>query len=256
MTCSSIGAEANTFSICAVDPATGEAGVAVASRCLSVGGLVPFARPGVGAIASQAFVNPVCGPKGLALLAKGLSAQETIDRLTEADFVLAAPGSETDRVMIEHEMTEEGADFTIDSAREKKLYFTSRIRQLGVVDREGNAAVHTGARVSPWCGSIVGDGFCCQGNLLAGEQVISDMATAFERARGAGKTMVAQLLAALEAGDEAGGDKRGKQAAGMLVVRDRGGWTGSDAYCDLRVDDHADPVAELARILNKIGMAG
>ena len=243
---------ANTFSICAVDPATGEAGVAVASKCLSVGAHVPYAEPGVGAIATQAMINPDYGPAGLSLLRKGLPADKVVRRLTDADVTITAPGDRQAEIIRGEGMSEEGADFFRD-ADGRIVWLTSRIRQLGVVDRAGKAAVHTGERTQPWAGSIVGEGFCCQGNMLAGERVIAAMAGAFGKNRKAGKSLVSPLLAAIQAGEAAGGDKRGKQAAAIIVVRHRGHWTGSDRWCDVRVDDHAEPVNELTRILEARG---
>jgi uncharacterized Ntn-hydrolase superfamily protein len=244
---------ANTFSICAVNPATGEAGVAVASKCLSVGALVCYARPGVGALATQACVNPDFGPQGLDLLAGGLSSEEVVRRLTDQDVTVTADEEVYRKLYGGEGMTVEGADFFRDSASNQIVWLSRRIRQLGVVDRTGRAATFTGERTQPWSGDITGDGFCCQGNLLAGEEVVRTMAEAFERERGSSEHLVAPLLAAIAAGDAAGGDKRGKQAAAILVVRDRGHWSGSDNWCNVRVDDHADPVGELARILRKVG---
>lgn len=246
---------AHTFSICAVDPETGEAGVAVASKCLSVGAYVCFAAPGVGAIATQATCNLDYGPQGLALLSKGLSAEAVVQRLTEQDVTVTPDEPRFIDPYRSDQLTEEGVDFFRDGRKGQILWLTRRIRQLGVVDRTGRAATHNGARIFDWSGSVTGDGFCCQGNLLAGEQVIASMAEAFRRQRGRRKanSLVPALLAALEAGDKAGGDKRGKQAAAMFVVRDRGHWTRSDRWCDVRVDDHAEPVAELGRILRKVG---
>ena len=131
------------------------------------------------------------------------------------------------------------------------MWLTHRIRQLGIVDAKGRAATHTGACTSPWAGAVTGDGFSVQGNMLACEEVVSAMAEAY--AKDSGSSMVVRLMAALEAGEAAGGDNRGKQAAGILVTRESGHWTGTDRYCDLRVDDHAEPVAELCRILTKVG---
>jgi len=246
-------ARANTFSICAVDPKTGEAGVAVASKCLSVGALVCYAEPGVGAIATQATVNPRYGPDGLALLRKGIPAEEVVRRLTEQDAIATPDEDRYVKQYAGEDLTEEGTDFFRDRAGKRLVWLTSRMRQLGVVDREGRAATHNGARIVPWSGSITGPGLSCQGNMLAGEKVVADMAATFQASRSAGRPLVAALLAALEAGEAAGGDKRGKQAAAMLVVRDRGHWTGSDRWCDVRVDDHAEAVTELARILKKVG---
>ena len=245
---------ANTFSICAVRPDIGEAGVAVASRCLAVGALVPFARPGVGAIASQACVNPDYGPKGLELLAGGFSPKEVIERLTREDLTVTEPDTTLANVLAAEGLTEEGVDFARDVERERTVWFTSRIRQLGVVDRHGRSAAFTGTKAQAWAGSITGEGFSCQGNLLTGQDVLEAMVDAFEQRRSA--SMADQLLAALLAGDQAGGDRRGKQAAGVLIVRDRAHWTGSDRRIDLRVDDHTDPVAELARIMGTAGLLG
>jgi len=244
---------ANTFSICAVDADTGEAGVAVASKCLSVAAHVCYAAAGVGAVATQALVNPGYGPEGLRLLAQGVPAEDVVRRLTDQDVTVTPDDERHVKLYTDEQMTEEDTDFFRDKAGGRIVWLTSRIRQLGVVDRTGRAATHNGARIFDWSGSVTGKGFCCQGNLLAGRKVIADMAETFQQARGRSEHLAAPLLAALEAGDAAGGDKRGKQAAGMLVVRDRSHWSGSDRWCDVRVDDHADPVAELGRILRKVG---
>jgi uncharacterized Ntn-hydrolase superfamily protein len=244
---------AATFSICTVDPDTGAGGVAVASRCLAVGGLVPFARPGVGAIASQACCHAPYGIRGLELLARGMPPAEALEKLTTEDVTILDEGDRRGQVLGNEGMTEEGVDFARDGERGKTVWFTSRIRQVGMVDRGGNAANHNGERIQDWAGSLAGRGFCCQGNLLAGEQVVAAMAEAFEAGRRAGEPMVARLSTALEAGEAAGGDRRGKQAAGILIATHEGGWTGTDRFCDLRVDDHEDPVAELGRILRKAG---
>jgi uncharacterized Ntn-hydrolase superfamily protein len=203
-------AVANTFSICAYDPDTKEWGVAVASKYLAVGSAVPWAKAGVGAVATQAAVNVALGPKGLELLEKGKSAEEVVKQLTEED---------------------KGKD----------------ARQLGVVDAKGEAANFTGPKCNAWAGAKSGKHYTCQGNLLAGEDVAKDMAAAFEEAKG---PLAWRLMAALEAGEKAGGDKRGKQSAAILVVREGRGPNGiGDRYVDFRVDDHAKPVEELARIL-------
>lgn len=200
-----------TFSICAYDPEKKEWGVAVASKYLAVGSAVPFAQADVGALATQSFVNVKFGPDGLKLLAEGKNAQETIDTLLAAD-------------------------------RGKEQ------RQLGIVDKEGRVANFSGTACIPWAGAKAGKYYTCQGNLLAGPQVVEEMAKAFEEAKG---PLAWRLIAALEAGDKAGGDKRGKQSAAILVVRHKGGPLGmSDRYIDLRVDDHKEPIPELARILN------
>jgi len=202
-----------TFSIAAFDPRTGDLGVAVQSKFLAVGTVVPWARAGVGAVATQAWANPAFGPEGLALLADGSSAEETVRALVDAD-----------------------------EGRER--------RQVGVVDAGGQAASYTGKGCFPWAGGVEGDGFCCQGNILAGEAVVKDMAAAFTRAREAGEGELADwLVAALRAGQAAGGDRRGRQSAALLVVREGAGYGGTDRYVDLRVDDHATPIEELARLL-------
>jgi uncharacterized Ntn-hydrolase superfamily protein len=203
---------ANTFSIVAYDPDKKEWGVAVASRVLAVGAIVPYAKAGVGAIATQSYANVKYGPDGLKLLAEGKSAKEVVKELTDAD-------------------------------KEKE------VRQLGIVDAKGNPASYTGGKCNPWAGEKAGKHYTCQGNLLAGEAVVTDMAKAFEEAKG---PLAWRLMAALKAAEKAGGDKRGKQSAAILVVRDKGGYGGmNDRYIDLRVDDHEDPIPELARILGK-----
>lgn len=200
----------STFSIAAFDPAENAFGVAVASKFLAVGAVVPFAKAGVGAIATQSYANLSYGKDGLKMLARGMSAQEVVNRLT--------------------------AD---DDHREQ--------RQLGVVDRMGNAATYTGAGCYDWAGGVTGNGFAAQGNILASAQVVPAMARAFEAATG---DLAARLLAALSAGDDAGGDKRGKQGAALYVVKPGGSYGGyTDRYIDLRVDDHAEPTRELARLL-------
>ena len=200
----------STFSIVAYDPAAGQWGVAVQSKFLAAGAVVPFAQAGVGAVASQANANGSFGPRGLALLAQGLAAEEVVRQLLADD-----PLRDT--------------------------------RQLGVVDSQGRAAAHTGQRCMDWAGHHVGSGYCCQGNILAGAAVVAEMARAFESTGG---MLGGRLVAALEAGQAAGGDRRGQQAAGLLVVQVRGGLGGyNDRLIDLRVDEHATPIAELKRIL-------
>src|SRR6266568_455028 len=199
-----------TFSIVAYDAEGQEWGVAVASKFLAVGSVVPWAKAGVGAIATQSHANTTYGPKGLELLSEGKSADEVIKRLTDEDT---------------------GKD----------------VRQVGIIDAKGNAATFTGAKCMVWAGGKTGKHYACQGNILAGEAVVDDMAKAFEEAKGA---LAWRLLAALEAAEKAGGDKRGKQSAAILVVREKGGYSGfNDRMIDFRVDDHATPVQELARIL-------
>jgi len=204
----------STFSIVARDPETGDLGIAVASKFLAVGAVVPWARADLGAVAMQSFANVAYGPDGLALLATGKSATEALAMLTKAD---------------------ERAAF----------------RQAGIVDAKGRAATFTGERCKPWAGGKIGDGWTAQGNLLAGAGVVEAMGTAFDKARAVGEGELAEwLLAALAAGDAAGGDKRGRQSAALLVVRAKGGYAGgNDRYIDLRVDDHGAPAAELRRLL-------
>jgi uncharacterized Ntn-hydrolase superfamily protein len=199
-----------TFSIVAHDPRNGDLGVAVASKFLAVGSVVPWAQAGAGAVATQALANIGYGPRGLALLAAGRTAAETLAALL--------------------------AD---DPQREH--------RQVGVVDGRGGAAAHTGSACFPWAGHRVGAGYAAQGNILAGEAVVAAIAAAFERAEG---ELAERLLAALQAGDDAGGDRRGRQSAALYVARAGGSYGGVlDRYIDLRVDDHPDPMPELARLL-------
>ncbi len=198
-----------TFSIVAADTVNGELGVAVASRFLAVGSVVPWAEAGVGAVATQAIANTAFGPEGLRLLAAGQDAPHALNQLLGGD-----PQPE--------------------------------IRQVGMVDAGGHSATFTGGRCESWAGGIRGPGFAVQGNFLAGEDVVRDMADAFQNTKG---SLAERLLAALQAGDKAGGDKRGKQAAALLVVKPRGGYRGgNDRYVDLRVDDAEDPVARLTRL--------
>jgi len=203
-----------TFSIVARDAKTGDLGIAVASKFLAVGAVVPWAKAGVGAIATQSYANVKYGPEGLALLADGKGAPEALDALTKED------------------------------ARRDR-------RQAGIVDAKGSAATYTGARCFAWAGGKTGDGWAAQGNILVGESVVDAMGEAFDKARAKGDGELADwLMTALAAGDAAGGDKRGRQSAALLVVRDKGGYEGgNDRYIDLRVDDHAKPVEDLARLL-------
>jgi uncharacterized Ntn-hydrolase superfamily protein len=198
-----------TFSIVAADVKAGDWGIAVASKFPCVGAVVPWARAGTGAVATQSWANTSFGPNGLALMGDGVGAQEALDRLVSAD-----------------------------DGRED--------RQAGFVDGSGRAATFTGSKCMDWAGGIAGDGFAAQGNILAGETVVAELARAFTGEEG---DLCDRLLAALVAGDAAGGDKRGRQSAALLVVRDGGGYEGrNDRYIDLRVDDHADPIHELVRI--------
>lgn len=199
-----------TFSIVALDPNDGAVGVAVASKFLAVGAVVPWAQAGVGAVATQAWVKMSFGPDGLALMSQGKRAQETVELLLRDD----------------------------PKAIE---------RQFGVVDAHGGAAAHTGPNCFDWAGHLVGEGFACQGNILAGAHVVEAMAETFKSATGA---LEMRLYAALLAGDRAGGDRRGRQSAAIMVRKAHGGYGGdNDRYLDLRVDDHADPVPELESLL-------
>lgn len=200
-----------TFSIVARDPATGELGVAVQSRAFRAGAIVSYAKAGVGAIATQAAANQTYGPRGLDLLELGLSPDEVVEHLTGSD-----PGRDR--------------------------------RQLAVIDVQGRVRAYTGSATSAWAGHIEGENYSAQGNILAGEAVVQAMAAAFESSRGA---LALRLMDALDAGEAAGGDARGKQAGGVLVVKPIGnsGRT-TDRWVDVRVDDHAEPFKELRRLVN------
>ncbi|HKQ18366.1 MAG TPA: DUF1028 domain-containing protein [Candidatus Eisenbacteria bacterium] len=198
-----------TFSIAAYDSVTQELGVAVESRAFSVGMAVPWAEAGVGAIATQASTNESFGPMGLALLRKGKPAPEVLRALLAADS-------------------------------------GSSHRQVGVVDVKGRSAAHTGTDCSSWAGHRTGPGYSIQGNLLAGEAVATEMERAFLSTKG---DLSARLLAALEAGQAAGGDKRGQQSAAILVVRPSKTFPEYNTrYVDLRVEDHKEPIKELRRV--------
>lgn len=200
-----------TYSIVAFDPSSGDLGVAVQSRYFSVGSVVPWAEADVGAVATQSFVNVSYGPRGLQFLKQGLEVEEVIDRLTSED---------------------EGRE----------------LRQLGIVDRKGNVAAYTGEKCLEWAGSKIGDCYSAQGNILVGEEVVEDMGETFECVEG---DLAHRLVAALEAGEKAGGDARGRQSAALLVVRKDGGRGGyGDRFVDLRVEDNPDPIGELKRLLN------
>jgi uncharacterized Ntn-hydrolase superfamily protein len=200
----------STFSIAACDLEAKEWGVAVQSKFLAVGSVVPWAEPEVGAIATQAYANPSYGPKGLALLREGLSATDTVDRLTSAD---------DDR---------DG-------------------RQLGVVDASGTAAAWTGSGCLDWAGHRTGERYTAQGNILVSGATVDGLAETFEAT--AGRPLAERLLEALAAAQKAGGDSRGQQSAALLVVKRNGGYAAlSDVLVDLRVDDHEHPIDELARV--------
>lgn len=198
-----------TFSIVGFDPATEELGIAVQSKFLGCGAVVPWAKAGVGAIATQSYANTTYGPKGLALMSSGKTAQEALEFLTTEDDGRA-------------------------------------LRQVGIVDGAGNSATYTGSDCYSWAGGIAGKNFAAQGNILVSEATVTAMATTFEKTPG---SLAERLLAALDAGQEAGGDSRGKQSAALLVVKEKGGYGGyNDRAVDLRVDDHPDPIKELIRI--------
>ncbi|MGF9799691.1 DUF1028 domain-containing protein [Brevibacillus agri] len=199
----------NTFSIVGFDPETKEWGVAVASKFLSVGSIVPWAKAGAGAVATQSWANTDYGTKGLELLAQGKSAQEVLDQLVAED---------------------DGRS----------------VRQVGIVDARGGSATYTGEECHAWAGGIAGPNFAAQGNILVDENTVKAMAETFQSTKG---SLAERLLQALLAGEEAGGDSRGKQSAALLIVREGGGYGGKiDKSIDLRVDDHREPVRELFRL--------
>jgi len=200
-----------TYSIVACDLEAGRWGVAVQSKFLAAGSLVPWAEPGVGAIATQAYANPRYGPQGLTLLREGLPAADVVERLTTADEGRAQ-------------------------------------RQVGVVDGQGQAASFTGEGCMAWAGGRTGPRYAVQGNILVSAGTVDALAETFE-ARSE-LELPERLVACLAAAQAAGGDRRGQQAAGLLVVEREGGYAGlTDVVVDLRVDDHPTPVAELGRLL-------
>ena len=201
----------STFSIAAADPEAGEVGVAVASRFFAVGTVVPFAKAGVGAVATQSFANTTYGPRGLELLERGVAPDEIVKILTRGD-----------------------------DGREQ--------RQLGVVSAAGASATYSGTKCNAWAGGRSGPNYAVQGNILAGEAVVTSMEKAFLDSKG--KPLAERLYAAIVAGDAAGGDARGRQSMALVVVRAKGGYGGfTDRAIDLRVDDHADPIVEMGRLL-------
>lgn len=201
-----------TFSIVAYDPGRAEWGVAVQSKFLACAAVVSWARAGAGAVATQSFANVAYGLDGLEMMAGDLSAEETIAALIAADEQRAQ-------------------------------------RQVGMVDKHGRAAAYTGAECYDWAGHAIGDGFACQGNILV-PGTVQAMAAAFEEARRGPGELADWLVSALAAGQAAGGDRRGRQAAGVLVVRHNGGYGGNnDRYLDLRVDDDPEPIARLTSLV-------
>lgn len=205
----------STFSIVAYDRETGDLGVAVQSKFIAVGAVVPWAKAKVGAVATQASANVSYGPRALTMLQGGLRSAQVLERLLAGDK-------------------------------------QSRVRQVAIVDSKGNVAVHTGTDCMDWAGHVTGDCFSCQGNILVGKEVVDSMAAAYERAKG---DLIDRLLGALAAGQKAGGDRRGQQSAALLIVREGGGYEGfTDRYLDLRVDDSPHPIDELRRIVNVYDM--
>ncbi|HUF62735.1 MAG TPA: DUF1028 domain-containing protein [Verrucomicrobiales bacterium] len=205
----------STFSIVAFDERTGDLGVAVQSRFFGVGTVVPWARANVGAVATQSYANVRYGPAGLDLLAAGSAPEEALEQMTGPD-----------------------------EGRAK--------RQAAIVDASGRTAAHSGSECLPWFGDIEGRHFSVQGNLLTGEDVVTAMAAAFEKARKSEQDGLGHwLVASLAAGQEAGGDRRGQQSAALLVVRENGGYDrANDRFIDLRVEDYPLPIRELARLLD------
>lgn len=200
----------STFSIVANDPETGEWGIAVASKVPFVGQMVPWAKAGAGAIATQAWANLGYGPDGLRLLSEGMSASDVIQTLTSADSL---------------------ADQ----------------RQIGVVDSRGNSASFTGTETMFWAGGVTGQGYAIQGNILTGPEVVEAMERAFLSSEG--EILTYRLLEALKAGEDAGGDSRGRQSAAVLVVRENGGHQGfTDVLVDIQVSDNPEAVTELRRL--------
>ncbi|WP_312092806.1 DUF1028 domain-containing protein [Niallia sp.] len=198
-----------TFSIVGYDPQEKEWGIAVQSKFLGVGAVVPWAKAGVGAVATQSYANTSFGPEGLRLMEEGKSAEEALHALLDKD-----PGREQ--------------------------------RQVGFIDANGNAATFTGKECYDWAGGVTGSHFAAQGNILVDENTVKAMAANFQKTEG---SLAERLLAALQAGQNAGGDSRGQQSASLLVVKDRGGYGGfNDRYIDLRVEDHEEPIKELTRI--------
>ena len=199
-----------TFSIAAFDPETGEVGVAVASRFFGVGTVVPWAKAGIGAVATQAYANTTYGWRGLDLLEQGVKPEEVIDILTRSDE---------------------------DNGK----------RQVGIVSVDGQSATFTGDGCSAWAGGRAGKNYAVQGNILAGEDVVIAMEKAFLETEG---TLADRMYAALLAGESKGGDSRGKQSAAMYIARESAGYGGyTDHAIDIRVDDHEEPFKELGRLL-------
>ena len=210
-----------TFSILGYDPDTGEMGVAVQSRVFSVGSGVIWGQAGVGVAATQAIVDVSYGPQALELLELGYSPEVVVETIRAAD-----PNPDPERWTVEG-------------------------RQFSVMDADGNVATHTGPRASEWAGHVVREHVSAQGNILAGPEVVEDMVSAFEETEG---HLSFRLMAALEAGQAAGGDTRGMQSAAILIVKEDGGvWLNNDVVLRLQVDDAEDPIAELRRLVEIAG---
>jgi uncharacterized Ntn-hydrolase superfamily protein len=202
----------HTFSITAYDQGKKEWGVAVQSKFLAAAAVVSWAKANAGAVATQSYANVTYGSRGLAFMEEGITAEEVISRLIENDQ-------------------------------------QQDLRQVGLVDREGRAAAFTGKKCHDWAGHVIGEGYTCQGNILI-PGTVEAMAARYEKARKGEGELADWLVDALEAGQEAGGDKRGRQAAGVLVVRENGGYGGdNDRYLDLRVDDHPYPILKLKQLV-------
>lgn len=198
-----------TFSIVGYCPKEREWGIAVQSKFLAVGAVVPFAKAGVGAVATQSYANTTFGPRALELFAEGKTAEEALSIII---------GDDPDH----------------------------HLRQVGIIDAHGNAATYTGEGCYQWAGGMIGEHFAAQGNILVDEKTVESMANMFKTTEG---SLAVRLLAALDAGQEVGGDSRGQQSAALLVVKEKGGYAGfNDRYIDLRVDDHPEPIKELIRI--------
>ena len=201
----------STFSIVGHDPESQEWGIAVQSKFLAVGAVVPWARAGVGAVATQSYANTAIGPDGLDLMARGLSAQEALDQLVAGDYGRAD-------------------------------------RTVGVVDARGGTATFTGDECYDWAGGFTGTHYAAQGNILVSGATVDAMAKTFEEVNG---ELSDRLVAALAAGQGAGGDRRGQQSASVLVVRPKGGYSGhNDRYMDLRVDDDPAPIERLQALVD------
>jgi uncharacterized Ntn-hydrolase superfamily protein len=201
----------STFSIVGYDPQAQEWGIAVQSKFLAVGAMVPWAQAGAGAVATQSYANTSYGPNGLALMAQGLSAQKALDKLIAEDEGRA-------------------------------------LRQVGLVDAQGEAATFTGEECYDWAGGVTGTYYAAQGNILVSGATVEAVAKTFEEAQG---ELADRLVAALAAGQAAGGDRRGRQAAAVLVVRHEGGYGGfNDRYMDLRVDDDPEPIERLKALVD------